>query len=140
MNRLITHMKYLFIFIILIPLGIIRAQNNLVQISGELHDRMTGEALVGAIIQVKDASQAVTSDASGKFASKAPLKFPVKLSISSIGYETQEFVLETLTLGNINGSNEPDIRSVEIIPARPSVLYIISASPTISDLTLSSKI
>lgn len=91
-------MKYLFIFIFLIPLGFIRAQNNLVQISGELHDQKTGEALFGAII------------------------------------------LETLTLGNTIGSNKLNIRSAEIIPAQPSVPYIISASPTISDLTLSSKI
>jgi len=43
-------MKYVFIFIFLIPLGLLRAQNNLVQISGELHDQKTGEALVGAIM------------------------------------------------------------------------------------------
>lgn len=88
-------MKYLFILICLLFPGLINAQNNLVQISGELHDQKTGEALVGAIIQIKEAAQAATTDASGKFTIKAPLKFPVKLSISSIGYETQEFEIET---------------------------------------------
>src|SRR5262245_47312870 len=82
----------LFLLAILLSLSL-RAQNNLLQISGEIRDQKTGELVTGAIVQVKTTLVATTTDANGKLVLKAPLKFPFTIEVSLVGYERQEFVV-----------------------------------------------
>lgn len=85
--------KQLIVFLFLLN-GIINAQNGLLQISGQIHDKITRESLPGVVVNVKGSLLAATTDANGKFIIKAPLKFPFTIQLVYTGYETQEFLVE----------------------------------------------
>lgn len=88
-------MKTLFTGLFIFFTILVQAQNNLLRISGEIHDQTSNEALVGAIVQIKGSNVVTTTNPDGKFSIKAPLKFPFTILVSIVGYETQEFVVES---------------------------------------------
>ncbi len=87
-------MKTLFTITILFFTFLNQAQNNLLQITGEIHDKKTNEALIGAIVQIKGSNVATTTNTEGKFTVKSALKFPFTILVSIMGYENQEFVVD----------------------------------------------
>jgi len=80
-------------FLALSFLGI--AQNNLLQITGQIHDKTTNESLVGAIVQVKGTNIGTSTNSDGKFVIKVPFKFPFTLLVNYSGYDTQELLIES---------------------------------------------
>jgi iron complex outermembrane receptor protein len=114
-------MKTRIITFLLVLSGINYAQNGLLQVSGQIHDKQTRDALPGVVVNVKGTAVVTTTDANGKFVIKTPLKFPFTLEVTYTGYDKQEFVVE---------SEKSDLR----VQLNPQVLLInevvVSASRT----------
>ena len=87
--------KYIYGTLFLLVINLLQAQNNLLQLSGVLRDKSTGELLVGATVLIKDSEIGTTTDANGKFSLKVSLKFPFTVVVTSLGYEKQEFLIES---------------------------------------------
>jgi iron complex outermembrane receptor protein len=68
----------------------LKAQSNLVEISGQLLDKDTKEPLEGVIIGVKGTTYSAVSDAQGKFIMKAKLDYPFFLVVNYMGTGNQE--------------------------------------------------
>jgi iron complex outermembrane receptor protein len=97
------------------------AQNNLLQISGQINDKKTNESLVGAIVQIKGSNIATTTDAYGKFIIKTALKFPFTIVVNIVGYESQELVVEN-EKSNLNLNLNPQVLLINEV--------VVSASRT----------
>jgi len=87
-------MKTLFTFLFISLTGFLAAQNNLVQLSGIIHDKETKEPLPGVTIRIKASTEGTSTDVNGKFVLKTALKFPFTLVVNYVGYEAQEFTVE----------------------------------------------
>ncbi len=122
-------MKTTLSVIILLFSFTIFSQNNLLQITGEINDKKTNGALVGAIVQIKGSNVVTTTNPDGKFVLKTALKFPFTILVSIIGYENQEFLVD----------NEKSSINLHL---NPSVLLInevvVSASKTEESILKSS--
>ena len=97
----VIHLSLLFLAITLS--GQVFSQNNLIQLSGKLHDKSTGEPLIGATVKIKDAAQGAVTDDKGLFTLKTGVKFPFTIEVNYAGYEKLLFTVEsensTLSLG-----------------------------------------
>ena len=69
---------------LIISLGT-NAQNALIQLSGKLVDKQSGEPLVGAAISVKGTQTGTHTDPDGKFVLKTTNSFPFTLQITYNG-------------------------------------------------------
>ncbi len=91
------------LFLLVSVSGQLAAQNNLIQLSGTLHDKETGKGLSGVKVGIKDSEKSALSDSTGKFTLIVPQKFPFTLEIFYQGYDKFEYVVEneksTLNLG-----------------------------------------
>ncbi len=83
-----------FIFILIISIQNLSAQNNLVEISGQIKDIQTKETLIGVTLVVKGTSNGAATDADGKFKIRTKLSYPFTLVVSYVGYETQEYIIK----------------------------------------------
>ena len=63
-------------------------------IKGEILDNTNNEALIGATILIKDSDKGTTTDFDGAFEMNVPA-LPVTVTVSYIGYESKDFVIET---------------------------------------------
>lgn len=109
------------------------AQNNLLQISGHITDQKTNEALVGAIVQIKGSNVVSTTDPDGKFTLKASLKFPFVIQVNYIGYENQEFTVES-EKSQINLQLNPQVLLVnEVVVSASKTEESILKSPVAID-------
>lgn len=97
------------------------AQNNLLQISGQINDKKSNEALVGAIVQIKGSNVVTTTGPDGKFVLKTVLKFPFTISVNIVGYEPQEFLVEN-EKSSINFQLNPNVLLINEV--------VVSASKT----------
>ncbi len=109
------------------------AQNNLLQITGEIRDKQTNEAVVGAIVQVKGNSTATTTNAEGKFVLKTALKFPFTILVSVIGYDNREFLVENES-SKINLQLNPQVLLInEVVVSASKTEESILKSPVAID-------
>ena len=67
--------------------------NNLIQVSGQVIDQDKHEPLQSVSIQIKGAVTGAVTDSKGNFVLKTKTKFPFTLVFTSVGYQTQEFVV-----------------------------------------------
>jgi len=67
--------------------GLINAQT---VIKGHVVDERTKEPIIGAIVLIKSTTKGVSTDVKGEFEIKTSKKLPLTLSISLVGYRTQE--------------------------------------------------
>jgi len=68
----------------------LHAQDQLISVSGTVHERSTGEPLPGVSVIVKGGTTGTLSDGNGQFALKAKLRFPFTLVFNTLGYESRE--------------------------------------------------
>ncbi len=109
------------------------AQNNLLQISGQINDKKTNEALVGSIVQIKGSNVVTTTDANGKFVIKSSLKFPFTILVNSVGYENQEFLVEN-EKASINFQLNPQVLLInEVVVSASRTEESILKSPVAID-------
>ena len=113
------------------------AQNNLLQISGQINDKKSNEALVGAIVQIKGSNVVTTTDPNGKFVLKTALKFPFTISVSIVGYEPQEFVVEN-EKSSINFQLNPNVLLINevVVSASKTEESILKSSVAIDKLDI----
>lgn len=81
-------------------------------ISGQVLDKNNNEPLAGVSVVVKGTNQGAITDASGKFSLQVSDK-PLVLTISSIGYHSQEIVIQANHSGAILVSLEEDSKSLD---------------------------
>lgn len=70
------------------------AQNTLLQLSGTLIDKFSGEPIFGGTVRIKESDVAAVTNEDGRFELKTPNKFPFTIEISVSGYNTAEFIVE----------------------------------------------
>ena len=70
--------------------------NNLIEISGMVENQTTKEPLPSVSVQIKGTVAGTTTNNAGQFSIKTKNKFPLTLVFSSIGFEQQEFKVESL--------------------------------------------
>ncbi len=80
----------LFLILLLVSISAAFAQAELIAISGVVREKGTQEALPGVSVSVKGASVGTQSDATGKFAFKARLRYPFVLVFNALGHDAQE--------------------------------------------------
>lgn len=109
------------------------AQNNLLQITGQINDKKSNEALVGAIVQIKGSNVVTTTDPNGKFVLKTALKFPFTISVNIVGYEPQEFLVEN-EKSSINFQLNPNVLLInEVVVSASKTEESILKSPVAID-------
>ena len=86
-------MKIYYFILTLFFCSISFAQNS---ISGSVKDTKN-EPIPGVNIKISGQSSGTTTDATGKFALKAPAKLPVTIEVSSIGFATQKVQVTSLS-------------------------------------------
>lgn len=69
------------------------AQNTPTEISGKIIDSTNNEALAGAVVGVKESTNAVLTDADGNFKLKTYSPLPITIKVSFLGYVTKEYVI-----------------------------------------------
>ncbi|WP_321425975.1 TonB-dependent receptor [uncultured Bacteroides sp.] len=67
--------------------GLVNAQTT---IKGHVVDERTKEPIIGAIVLIKSTTKGVSTDINGQFELKTSKKLPLTLSISLVGYRTQD--------------------------------------------------
>jgi len=88
-----TSLLVLFVLLLLIQS---KAQDNYL-ISGRIHDSTNAQSLAGAVIKIKGSHKTVIANTDGSFEIKATQKLPITLTVSYIGYKTQEFLITNLS-------------------------------------------
>src|SRR5262245_26061607 len=66
------------------------AQNNLIEISGQVTDQEKNLPLPDVSIQIKGSFAGTTTDETGKFVLRTKIPLPFTLVFSSIGFQSQE--------------------------------------------------
>ncbi|MBK9488871.1 MAG: carboxypeptidase-like regulatory domain-containing protein [Haliscomenobacter sp.] len=88
---------YLLYVLIIGAVGIthrVSAQNNLVEISGEVKDGASRAPLSNATVYIREHDAGAVTDSTGRFVIKSYLRFPFTLEITFVGYEKQVFTVE----------------------------------------------
>src|ERR1700712_2808375 len=96
----------LAIILFLLANSFLFAQSGRIQLSGKIKDKNTGEALPGVTVAIKGTTDGAQSDADGKFILKAANTFPLTLVVTYVGYEKQEYLVES-EKANINFEIKP---------------------------------
>jgi iron complex outermembrane receptor protein len=92
MKNLSTAIKIAILMLALfIPVLAWAQGNNLIEISGEIIDQDTRQALPGVSVTVKGTVTGIATDSKGQFTLRTKTNYPFTLIISSIGFQTQEF-------------------------------------------------
>ena len=87
-------------------------------ISGKVFDSNSAEPLIGATIAIKGTSSGTIAEADGSFSLTVTGQLPVVLSISFLGYTSQE---------------------IELSDNEPITVYLIKSSETINEITVSAR-
>jgi len=81
----------LFLFLFFIP-TLLKAQgNNIIEISGQIIDHDNKQPLPDVNVLVNGTVSGTSTNQEGKFVLRTKAKYPFKISVSSIGFQTQEF-------------------------------------------------
>tara|TARA_R110002050_G_scaffold291417_1_gene445863 strand:+ start:2870 stop:5428 length:2559 start_codon:yes stop_codon:yes gene_type:complete len=91
------------------------AQN---KISGTVYDQETKEALIGASVIISGTKNGATTDVDGQFTLDFMGNFPIRISLSYIGYEGQEIVVST---------------------SRPVEIFLVAQSSSLSEVTVTAR-
>ena len=125
--------QFLFLFSVFGFLQFSFAQNTLLQLSGELKDKETNEALIGAQVRIKESGDGAVTDLDGKFILKTALKLPFTLQISADGFIPLEFVISS-EHANLNFQLSPQvIVADEVVISASRVSESIMKSPVAID-------
>lgn len=109
------------------------AQSGRIQLSGRIRDKNTGEALVGVTIVIKGTIEGVQTDIDGKFTLKTANKFPFTIEVSYVGYEKQEYVIDS-EKSNVNFEiKQQSILVNEVVVSASRVEESILKSPVAID-------
>ncbi|HUR10830.1 MAG TPA: TonB-dependent receptor [Flavitalea sp.] len=88
--------SFTFLTFIFISLTGMAQETNLIEISGQVTDQNSRAPLGGVSINIKGTVAGTITTDSGYFKIKTKLKFPLTLVFSSVGFQSQEFLLTNL--------------------------------------------
>lgn len=71
--------------------------NNLIEITGTVDNQESKQPLAAVSVQIKGTVAGTTTNEKGEFALKTKNKFPLTLVFSSVGFETQEFEVKSIS-------------------------------------------
>ena len=94
-NQIIKIVLFFLLLISLINSSFAQG-NNLIEISGTVENQQTKEPLPLVSIQIKGTVVGTTTNNTGQFSIKTKNKFPLTLVFSSVGFEQQEFVVNSI--------------------------------------------
>src|SRR5688572_1686391 len=88
-------MKKIFLIVMLIAClpALINAQNK--TITGTVINSVSKEPLAGVTIKIKATGEGISTDEKGKFNLLTNQPFPLKLEVSSVGFEKAEFIVSS---------------------------------------------
>lgn len=87
---------YLLLLSFLLPFWATAQETNFIEISGQVIDQDTKEALPGVSVYIKGTGIGTVSDISGDFSLRTKLAFPFTVVFSSIGFQPQEIEVQHL--------------------------------------------
>ena len=76
-------------------------------ITGKIYDSLDHETLAGATVTVKGTTNGTTTDAEGHFSLATNARIPFVLTVSYLGYSTQEFTVTDGSTGSISLALNP---------------------------------
>ncbi len=74
---------------------------NLIDVSGKVLDQETRQPISGVSISIKGATTGAVTDEKGQFKVRTKFSFPFTLVFSSVGFQTQEYVVKSIS-SNLN--------------------------------------
>jgi len=84
-------------------------------LDGHVYDSKTRNGLEGATIQIKGTTHTATTDRNGKFSFRTGQKFPYTLSISFVGYKTQEATADESTIEILLQEQQAQLSEVVVV-------------------------
>lgn len=105
------------------------SQFNLIELSGKIYDNTTNEPLVGVAIVIKGSVNGTTTDVDGKFKLKTKLAYPIILTVSYLGYETQTYKIENPTQDVRISLNTQSVMTNDVVVTASRVEESIMKSP-----------
>jgi outer membrane receptor protein involved in Fe transport len=125
---------FLFIAICLFNVGFTFGQT---VISGMISDSKTKEPLVGVSVQIKGKVIGTITDVKGKFEFTTSTPLPIQLLISSVGYKTQEYTVNSENAAINVSLEDQDIMGQEVVVSASRVEQSVMKSPvTVEKLDL----
>ncbi|KAA8483572.1 TonB-dependent receptor-like protein [Arcticibacter tournemirensis] len=91
--RVITQLFGCFIALLLSSVNVYAQGNNLILVSGHIIDNDNKQSLEGVSVHVKGTVGGTITNAQGEFNLKTKAKYPFSLVFSSVGFQTQEFLV-----------------------------------------------
>lgn len=125
MKKVYQKLSLLFLFISVSAFS----QFNLIELSGKIYDNTTNEALVGVAIVIKGSVNGTTTDVDGKFKLKTKLAYPIILTVSYLGYETQTYKIENPTQDVRISLNTQSVMTNDVVVTASRVEESIMKSP-----------
>lgn len=105
------------------------AQDQLIVISGKVNDSQTKEALIGVSVAVKNTIAGTVTDNNGTFTLKSRLKFPFTLVFTMVGFQAQEFIVNSLETNLAINLQQQTILGQEVVVSASRVQENILKSP-----------
>ncbi|MCP9770781.1 TonB-dependent receptor [Lacihabitans sp. LS3-19] len=136
MNKNLSKLKKLFLFLAICLVNISFASAQTV-ISGMISDAKTKEPLVGISVQIKGKVIGTITDVKGKFEFSTSTPLPFQLVISSVGYKSQEYTVDSENAAINISLEDQDIMGQEVVVSASRVEQSVMKSPvTVEKLDL----
>lgn len=93
-------------------------ESQLIEVTGQVSSKDNAEPLAGVSVSIKGTVAGTSTNADGKFILKSKLKFPFTLIFSTVGFQSQEFVVtETGTQLNVSLSSQTLLGNEVVVTA-----------------------
>lgn len=93
-------------------------ESQFIEVTGQVSSKDTAEPLAGVSVSIKGTVAGTSTNADGKFTLKSKLKFPFTLVFSTVGFQSQEFVVtETGKQLNVSLSSQTLLGNEVVVTA-----------------------
>jgi outer membrane receptor protein involved in Fe transport len=136
MSKTYPNLKKLFLFITICLFNVSFTFGQTV-ISGMISDAKTKEPLVGISVQIKGKVIGTITDVKGKFSFTTSTPLPIQLVISSVGYKTQEYAVNSENASINISLEDQDVMGQEVVVSASRVEEsVMKAAVTVEKLDL----
>lgn len=120
-------LQKLILLNLLLSLSFWTFSQNIIQ--GQIKDERTEEVLIGVTVAIKGTVNGTITDINGNFTIETAQSFPITLSISSVGYESQEVELNNASVDVNVSLKEQIIKGREVVVSASRVDESLLESP-----------
>ena len=136
MSKTYPNLKKLFIFIAICLFNVSFTFGQTV-ISGMISDAKTKEPLVGISVQIKGKVIGTITDIKGKFSFTTSTPLPIQLVISSVGYKSQEYAVNSENASINISLEDQDVMGQEVVVSASRVEEsVMKAAVTVEKMDL----